>query len=100
MTGSSTVAIYFLHPPQGDLLAVLVFAVVPIGLSIACITICMGAMYWIVRSKAKACSKWTMGKGGKGKGEPTANPGILSELLLHRILLSELAGLFAVYLAW
>lgn len=50
-------------PPQGDLWAVLVFVVVPLGLSIASITATMVMLYCKVRTQSATSNKWSFGIG-------------------------------------
>ncbi|CAB9503324.1 expressed unknown protein [Seminavis robusta] len=48
-------------PPEGELWAVLVFVVLPLGLSILAITASMMTVYCKVRKQSAAARKWTMG---------------------------------------
>lgn len=89
---------HVLPPPQGSMKVVLIFAVVPIGFSILYITVCMGAMYWSVRSKAKASSKWAMGK-SKGKANTLQTQVFYQSMFYIASFFISWPILFAVYLA-
>ncbi|CAB9498701.1 expressed unknown protein [Seminavis robusta] len=54
---------HLLPPPEGEMWAVLVFFVIPLGLSIIAITISMLVVYWKVRQRAAASRKWSLGIG-------------------------------------
>lgn len=54
---------HLLPPPAGDLWPVLVFVVLPLGFSIAAITVCMLLVYLKVRQSTAASKKWTFGIG-------------------------------------
>jgi hypothetical protein len=50
--------------PEGEMRDALLFVVVPIGLSIVCITFAMLAVYLSVRSKSRASRRWSSGSSG------------------------------------
>lgn len=54
---------HLLPPPDGDLWAVLVFVVLPLGFSIAAITAAMFVVYCKVRRQAATTRKWSFGVG-------------------------------------
>ena len=54
---------HILPPPEGDLWAVLVFVVLPLGISILAITASVLFMYGTVRHRAVKSQKWRLGAG-------------------------------------
>jgi len=54
---------HLLPPPHGELWIVLVFAVIPLGFSVSCITVSMLVVYLTVRRNARASRKWSFGVG-------------------------------------
>jgi hypothetical protein len=87
---------HLLPPPDGDMAAVWMFAVGPIGISILAIIGCMSTVYYKVRSQSRTSKKWSLGP---------AKPNSLEARVFYQSLwyvLSFLVSwpiLFAMYLA-
>lgn len=58
---------HILPPPEGDMLPILLFAVIPLGLSIISITMSMWVVYRAVHVQAAKAKKWRLGPGAGGK---------------------------------
>ncbi|CAB9523323.1 expressed unknown protein [Seminavis robusta] len=62
-------ACHLLPHPEGSLGTVLLFVIIPLGLSIVVITSCMLVVYSKVRARAGASRKWSLGVGAASKME-------------------------------
>jgi len=58
---------HILPPPEGDMWPILVFAVIPLGLSIISITMSMWVVYRAVQVQTTKAKKWRLGGGSGGK---------------------------------
>jgi len=54
---------HLLPPPFGDQWKVLVFAVIPLGFSVFCVTVAMLFVYWTVRKNTRGSQRWSFGVG-------------------------------------
>jgi hypothetical protein len=87
---------HLLPPPDGNMAAIWMFAVGPIGISIFAIIGCMSTVYYKVRSQSRTSKKWSLGP---------PNPNSLETRVFYQSLwyvLSFLVSwpiLFAMYLA-
>ena len=78
---------HILPIPDGDLWSVLVFLVVPLGLSIIVITGSMGLVYYKVRQRTVASQRWSYGVGQ-------------ASALEKAVLWQCLFYVFAFYISW
>ena len=87
---------HILPPPDGEIWASLVFVVLPIGISIVWITICMFIIYNKVRAQAAISRRWSISIGQASRLHPTVFWQCLFYVLAFYITWPIL---FGVYLA-